>query len=163
MRGRTGLPEATKPARGKDMPRACLPDTSPVWRLKEDFSLVSQIRSRPKCGRQGSGAKGGRNAISRLAIWLGDGEEPRLAASAARPRGPCVTRDRLPDGQALAWVWVEASEFPVVRTNQLSEVVGEEGRKQSLPPPPHTQRAEREKSRMRKPGLPPSLRAWLPR
>lgn len=132
------------------MPRACRPDTSPVWRLKEGFSLVSQIRSRPKCGRQGSGAKGGHNAISRLAIWLGDGEEPRLAASAARPGGPCVTRDRLPDGQALAWVWVEASEFPVVRANQLSEVVGEEGRgyrEQSQPPPspPEPRKGQRER------------------
>lgn len=26
------------------------------------------------------------------------------------PKGPCVARDRLPDGQALAWVWEEASE-----------------------------------------------------
>ena len=103
---------------------ACLLDPSPVQCLKEGFSAISQIRSWPKRGRRGAGAKGGRNAISRLAIWLGDGGEPRLAASAARPGGPCVTRDRLPDGQALAWVWAEASEFPVVRANQLSDTVG---------------------------------------
>lgn len=122
--GRIGLPEVTKQASGKDMPRACLPDPFPVQGLKEGFSIISQRISWPNCGRRGSGAKGGRNAISRLAIWLGDGGEPRLAASAARPGGPCVTRDRLPDGQALAWVWVEASEFPVVRANQLSDVLG---------------------------------------
>lgn len=160
--GRTGPPEVTQQARGKNMPHACLPDPSPVQSLKEGFSTISQIRSWPKCGQWGSGAKGGHNAISRLAIWLRDGGEPRLAAFAARPGGPCVTRDRLPDGQALAWVWVEASEFPVVRANQLSDVVGEEWRSMgSKARPP--QRAERQKSMMRKPGFPPRLRAWLPR
>lgn len=38
-------------------------------------------------GRQGSGDRGGHNAISRLAIWLWDGGEPRLVASAAWSQG----------------------------------------------------------------------------
>lgn len=38
-------------------------------------------------GRQGSGDRGGRNAISRLAIWLWDRREPRLVASAAWSQG----------------------------------------------------------------------------
>lgn len=37
--------------------------------------------------QQGSGDKGGHNAISRLAIWLRDGGETRLVASAARSQG----------------------------------------------------------------------------
>lgn len=65
----------------------CLPDPFPAQGLKEGFSLISQTRSWPNCGRRGSGARGGRNSISRLAIWLGDGGEPRLAASAAWSRG----------------------------------------------------------------------------
>lgn len=151
---------------GKDTPRVL--STRPLSCLgpglcQGGFSIRSQMGSWPNSGRQGPGARGGRNAISRLAIWLGGRRRvsshwPLLPPG---PGGPCVERDRLPDGQALALVWVGASELPVVRANQLSDVAVQAWRghrEQSQAP----QRAERQKIG-KGAEIPAQLRAGLPR
>lgn len=83
--------------------------------------MISQTRSWPTIGSRGLGTG---EAIMRSADWpsgSGTEESPDWPLLLPGPKGLCVARGRPPDGQALAWVRVVASELHVTRADQHSD------------------------------------------